>query len=62
MTKLERTLIDIAVRPNYAGGVHHVLEAYAAAKSRVSVNVLLATLQKMEYVYPYHQVIGFYIS
>ena len=62
VTKLERTLIDIAVRPTYAGGVHQVLEAYAAAKTKVSVNVLVATLQKMNYVYPYHQVIGFYMQ
>jgi hypothetical protein len=62
VTKLERTLIDIAVRPNYAGGVHQVLEAYRSAKSKVSVNVLIATLQKMAYVYPYHQVIGFYMQ
>src|SRR5208283_1440675 len=27
-TKLERTLIDIVVRPAYAGGVYQVLEAY----------------------------------
>lgn len=61
-TDLERTLIDIAVRPNYAGGVAEVLEAYKAAKGKVSVNRLVATLRKMEYVYPYHQAIGFYLE
>jgi hypothetical protein len=62
VTKLERTLIDIAVRPNYAGGVHEVLEAYRGAKANVSVNLLVATLRKMDYVYPYHQAIGFYMQ
>lgn len=62
VTKLERTLIDSTVRPAYAGGVFHVLEAYAAAKSVLSVNVLLATLKRLEYVYPYHQAIGFYMQ
>jgi hypothetical protein len=62
VTKLERTLIDIAVRPTYAGGVYQVLEAYRTAKSRTSVNTLVSTLKKLQYLYPYHQVIGFYMQ
>lgn len=62
LTDVERTLIDIAVRPEYSGGPYEVLKAYKLAKEKVSVNRLSALLKQINYVYPYHQVIGFYLD
>jgi predicted transcriptional regulator of viral defense system len=62
VTTVERTLIDIAVRPVYAGGVFEVLNAYKTAADHLSVNKLTATLKQLEHTYPYHQAIGFYLE
>ena len=61
-TCIERTLIDIAVRPFYSGGIHEVLKAYRMAAEYVSINKLSAFLEKINYIYPYHQAIGFYLE
>lgn len=61
-TDVERTLIDIAVRPIYSGGVNEVGRAYRNAREKVSVKKLANTLAKLDYVYPYHQVVGFYLD
>jgi hypothetical protein len=62
VTDVERILIDIVVRPGYSGGVSEVLNAYKLAKNKLSVNKLVSMLDKLNYVYPYHQAIGFYLD
>lgn len=62
VTGIERTLIDITVRPAYAGGPERVLEAFRRARGRFSVAALATMLKRMAFVYPYHQSIGFYLE
>jgi hypothetical protein len=62
VTGVERTLIDITVRPAYAGCASAVLEAYRRAQGKVSIPRLVEILREMDYVYPYHQAVGFYLD
>ena len=62
---LPRTLVDIAVRPAYAGGPLHVLHAYRHVVDRIGGERLVAelceTLDALRHVYPYHQALGYYL-
>jgi hypothetical protein len=62
LTNVERTLIDITVRPVYSGGASNVLKAYRKAKGKVSISKLIEILHEMNFVYPYHQAVGFYFE
>ena len=62
VTSLERTLIDITVRPGYSGGVSEVLKAFINAKNNVDINALIDLLDNINYTYPYYQSIGFYLE
>ena len=58
-TDLERTLIDVAVRPVYSGETNNLIEIYSRAKEKASTKKIIKTLQKLGNIYPYHQSIGF---
>jgi len=61
-TDLERTLIDIVVRPAYAGGLERVAAVYTETTSRIDVDYMIELLKKLNYAYPYHQSIGFLLE
>ncbi|MCC6160472.1 MAG: hypothetical protein IT350_20645 [Deltaproteobacteria bacterium] len=62
VTSIERTLIDVVVRPECAGGTHRALEAFRRAQGRISVNRLVGILRSLDYSYPWHQALGYYLE
>lgn len=62
VTDLERTLLDIVVRPAYAGGIAAVADAYRHFASKVDVDHMLKLLHRCGYAYPYHQSVGFFLQ
>lgn len=61
-TDLERTLIDIVVRPIYAYGTKGVLKAFKKAKDRVNLEKLKNYFKELNYAYPYQQCMGYYLD
>jgi predicted transcriptional regulator of viral defense system len=63
-TNLERTLIDIAVRPNMSGGIAEIAAIYKIAVNNfdIRMNWLLKYLDTLNFTYPYEQAIGFLLE
>ena len=62
ITDLERTLIDCIVRPGYGLRPQQMIEVFKKSKARISVATMSGYLDELDYVYPYHQCIGFYME
>jgi len=62
VTDKERTLIDVIVRPAYAGGIGRVVDAYAMGVNGIDVDHMIDLLQRLDHAYPYHQAIGFLLE
>lgn len=61
-TDLERTLLDILMRPSYSGGIKEVINIFFKAKDDLSINKLYKYIKKMNPIYPYHQSLGFMLE
>ena len=66
ITTLERTLVDIVIRSEISGGIEEVVSAYKKAfelyNNDIFINKIIFILKKLNYIYPYHQVIGYLLS
>lgn len=62
LTDIERTLIDISVRPDRSGGVLRVLDCFEKAKSKFKIEKLINHYKYYNFAYPYWQRIGFYMD
>ena len=62
VTNIERTLIDATVRTVYTGGIGEVAKAFANAVEKFSVEKIADYLRDLNYTYPYHQAIGYYLD
>lgn len=62
VASIERTLIDIAVSPYYCGGCFEVFNVFKNAKGQVNISKLVEMLKELDYIYPLHQSIGFYLE
>lgn len=66
ITTIERTLVDIVVRSELSGGAEEIINVYKQAfkeyKKEISINKIVFILKKLDYIYPYHQVVGYLLS
>lgn len=63
VSTLERTLIDIVVRSEISGGIEEVIQVYKESfkkfKKDISINKIINILKKLDYIYPYYQVVAY---
>jgi len=61
-TDPERTLIDSVVRPHFSGGIFNVLNVFLENRDNYSAVRIAEYLKRLDYIYPYHQAIGFLLE
>lgn len=61
ISTIERTLIDIVVRSEISGGIEEVIQVYKkiATLENISINRIIFILKKLNYIYPYYQIIAY---
>lgn len=62
ITDLERCLIDAVVAPHYNGGVTTLPGLFEEAADQVNLKTLTEHYRELDFLYPYHQTIGFFLD
>jgi len=62
VTSLERALIDAVVSPHYNGGLTSLCEYFRAAQRKLDIERMVDIYQKLDFVYPYAQSLGFFLE
>lgn len=62
ITDLERCLIDAVVAPQYNGGLLTIPGLFEEASEKLDLETLIAHYQELDFLYPYHQAIGFFLD
>jgi len=62
ITSVERALIDAVVSPQYNGGIVSVYTYFKKARQKMDVAKLMDIYRKLDFVYPYSQVLGFFLD
>ena len=59
---VERALIDAVVTPQYNGGISSVSDYFEHARGRIDISKLIEIYRELDFIYPYHQAIGFFLE
>lgn len=62
ITDLERCLIDAVVAPHYNGGVMSLPALFREAAKQLDLQKLIDHYWELEFLYPFHQTIGFFLK
>ena len=62
ITDLERCLIDAVVAPHYNGGIMSLPALFAEAADQLALHRLISHYGELEFLYPFHQTIGFFLD
>ena len=62
ITSVERALIDAVVSPQYNGGIVSVYTYFKKARQKMDVKKLMDMYRTLDFVYPYSQVLGFFLD
>ena len=62
ITSIERALIDAVVSPQYNGGIVSVYTYFKKARQKIDAQQLMDIYCKLDFIYPYSQVLGFFLD